>query len=99
MSDMNKIFVGRWEKLPGPPCSETYPDHIEFRENGLYFGHREPAGTYCLWDAGTFEVVSPSQVKISTAYDAVITYGFTTSNDVVTFVAPDQCQFQYKRAV
>jgi hypothetical protein len=88
---------GNWEKIAGSQCSQIYPDRIEFQERGLYFGHKDPPGTFTWWDVGTYEIVSPTQVKISTANDAIITYDFSIVDDVLTFVDPDKCEFKYRK--
>lgn len=89
--------MGSWEKTTADPCSQVYPDTIQFQENGLYFGQKEPSGTFSQWDVGTFEVVSPEEVKISTANDAIITYEYTILNDQLQFVDPDGCAFDYRK--
>lgn len=90
-------LVGNWEKSTSSTCSEVYPDGIQFQEGGLYFGHKNPPGTFTQWDVGTFEVVSPEQIKISLANDAIVTYEFSILNDVLKFVDPDGCEFNYQR--
>jgi hypothetical protein len=93
-------LVGTWEKFtPQISCSDVYPDTINFQENGLYFGRKDPPGTFTQWDVGTWEVVDSKKVKLSTANDAVITYEFAISHDVLTFVDPEACRFQYRRAL
>jgi hypothetical protein len=90
-------IIGNWEKIAGSPCSQAYPDAIQFQEGGLYFGQKDPPGAFTQWDVGTFEVVGPKQVKISTANDAIVSYGFSILNDVLTFVDPDGCEYSYRR--
>jgi hypothetical protein len=87
-----------WEKISRTACDELYPDSIRFQENALYFGLKDPPGTFTRWDVGTYEVIGSERINISTANDAIVTYGFTISNDTLTFVDPDDCQFRYRRA-
>ena len=97
MSEAHSQIVGEWEKISRTACGEIYPDSIRFQENKLYFGRKDPPGTFTQWDVGTYEVVGPEQINISTANDAIVTYGFAISNDVLTFVDPAGCQFRYCR--
>jgi hypothetical protein len=90
-------LVGIWEKFTSSTCSQVYPDTLQFQENGLYFGQKDPPGTFSYWDVGTFEVLSPKQVKISTANDAIVAYDFSISQDVLTFKDADGCEFKYRR--
>jgi hypothetical protein len=89
--------IGHWEKSSQSACSEQYPDRIEFRDQGLYFGQRGPQGTYTHWDAGTWEVVSDSQMKLSTANDAVITYAVQLNGNVLKFTDAQSCQIEYRK--
>jgi hypothetical protein len=93
------VLVGVWEKATTSPCSQAYPDRVEFHENGLCFGSKDPPGTFTIWDAGSFDVVGDAEVRISTANDAVVVYGFDLSGDAVTFVDPQRCRFTYRRAL
>ena len=91
-------LVGTWVKLTQSDCSGVYPHRLEFRENGIYFGQKEPPGGFTQWDLGTYEVVASDKIKISTANDALVTYEFVFLNDLLTFVDPDHCRFEYRRA-
>lgn len=90
-------LVGRWERLTDSPCSRVYPKFLEFRAQGLYSGTGMEPGDAPGWDTGTWTVASPTQVKISTTHDAIITYGFTLSEGILTFLDPDRCEFEYRR--
>lgn len=63
----------------------------------MYFGHKDPPGTFTLWDVGTYEIAGSKQIKISIANDAILTYEFSISNDILAFVDPDGCEFRYQR--
>jgi hypothetical protein len=97
MPQQTPQLVGSWEKITRTACGETYPDSIQFQEVGLYFGQKNPPGTFTQWDVGTYEIADPKQIRISTANDAIVTYEFSISNDVLTFVDPDDCEFRYRR--
>jgi hypothetical protein len=90
-------LIGNWERLTDSPCSRVYPKAIEFRDGGLYSGTGMQPGNAPGWDSGTWEIVEPNHIRISTINDAIITYGFSLSGDIVTFVAPDKCEFRYRR--
>lgn len=92
-------LVGRWEKLTDSPCSRVYPNFLEFRIEGLYSGTGMETGDSPGWDIGTWQIVSPTQVKISTVNDAIITYEFSLSGNILTFVDPGKCRFRYRRMI
>lgn len=97
MPTATEKLVGNWEKITDSTCSQTYPDTIQFQERGFYFGQNEPPGTFTQWDVGTFEVVGPDQIEISTANDAIVTYKFSMAEDVLAFTDPDGCEYKYRR--
>ena len=99
MPTQSPQLVGNWEKITHSECDQLYPDTIQFQEGGLYYGQKDPSGTFTQWDVGTFEVVDPKQIKISTANDAIIIYEFSISNDVITFIDPDGCEFKYRKVL
>jgi hypothetical protein len=89
--------IGHWEKTSKSACSEQYPDRLEFRGQGLYSGQRGPQGTYTHWDAGTWEILSDTRIKLSTANDAVITYAVQLTGSVLRFTDPQSCQIEYRK--
>jgi len=97
MTEWRAKFIGTWEKITDLLCSQVYPTLIEFHKNGLYSGTGAQPGRSPGWDIGTWNIVSPNQVKISTAHDAIITYEFSFSDDILTFVDPDGCEFKYQK--
>jgi hypothetical protein len=97
--NLNKTdLLHRWQKTSRTACAERYPDRIEFRDGGLYFGEKDPKGSYTLWDAGTWELPPGGQIRISTANDAVVTYNVAKSDDTLTFTDTDNCEIQYRKA-
>ncbi|MBI5328605.1 MAG: hypothetical protein HZB80_10020 [Deltaproteobacteria bacterium] len=97
MSEQTSQLIGDWEKITRSACSQIYPDSIQFQEGGLYFGQKDLPCMFTQWDVGTYEIVGPNQIKISTANDAIIAYKFSISNDILTFVDPDGCEFKYQK--
>lgn len=90
-------FIGLWIRITNLPCSMGYPTQIEFRKNGLYWGTGSKSAPSPGWDVGTWQLASLSEVKISTAHDAIMTYKFSLKNDLLTFIDPAGCEFKYRR--
>lgn len=90
-------LTGEWQKVTASSCGDLYPDHLIFQDNGIYFGRRDPPGTFTAWDAGKYEVVGPEQVRLSTANDAILPYRFSLIGDVLTFEDGERCIFRYQR--
>ena len=93
------VLLGQWEKLPHSPCAQRYPDTLEFRERGLYVGRSDPPGAFSLWDAGTFELLDPQHLRLSTANDALVTYDVSWQQDRLAFVDADGCEFAYRKMI
>jgi hypothetical protein len=91
------VLVGNWTKITRSECSAIYPDRLQFSDNGLYAGQKDPPGSFTLWDSGSWEISGPEQIRISTANDAVIAYRFRQSGDILHFTDPDGCEFEYRR--
>lgn len=98
MPGNNQKLQGTWLRGTVSQGSDDYPDRIEFKEKGLYFGKKKEPNTFTCWDVGTYEVVSDNEVRISTANDAVITYQFTMSGDTLRFVDAQGQALEYCRA-
>jgi hypothetical protein len=98
MAERHPQIVGNWDKVGRTACDEMYPDSIRFQDNGLYFGLKDPPGTFTQWDVGTYEITGSERINISTANDAIVTYSFAISDDILTFVDHYDCQFRYRRA-
>jgi hypothetical protein len=90
-------LIGTWTRVTSSDCSRQYPATIRFEERGVYFAQPEAPGGFATWDSGSFTVSSASQVAISTANDAIITYQYALGASTITFVDPDGCRFEYRR--
>ena len=90
-------LVGSWKKATGSNCAEPYPAGLEFLADGTYRARNESSGDFSIWDVGTFSVTPDGLARLSTANDAVVAYGVTLSDNLLTFVAPDDCQIAYRR--
>ena len=97
MADSDARLVGAWHKSDGGDCAAGYPAHLRFQSNGLYFGTTEPPGAFTWWDGGTWRVPAPGRLALSTANDAVVTYGYTLDGDILAVTDPAGCRFSYRR--
>ncbi|HMG35204.1 MAG TPA: hypothetical protein VKM94_14790 [Blastocatellia bacterium] len=90
-------IAGKWRKISTAECDKRYPDEIEFFEPSRYLAKKGPAQNFIWWDAGTYQLVSESEVRITTATDALTTYRYSISGDFLKFVDSDGCEFEYER--
>ena len=93
-SDLAQAILGAWTKRSDDACADQYADTIHFEENGLFSAS---GGQIVFWDAGQYEIRSPTQVMISNSYDAEIVYSVTLDEDTLTFVDDAGCTFTYQR--
>ena len=91
-------LAGKWKKISTAPCAQVYPAEIEFFERPRYLGRKGPDQGFIWWDAGSYEVVSENQVRLSVATDAQTLYRFAISGYILTFIDDESCEFQYCRA-
>jgi hypothetical protein len=96
MTSHVRILIGSWEKEPGGECDRHYPDFLEFSQ-ATYRGTKGEGQDFIVWDAGTWQMEGPDQVRISTASDELVVYQVTATDDVLTFRDPEGCQFSYRR--
>jgi len=94
---MDVPLIGHWERRTESSCSRVYPLQIEFRAQGLYTGTGMQPGDVPGWDNGTWRIIEPGQVRISTNNDAQIIYQFSIQGDVLTFLDSSGCKFEYRR--
>ena len=88
-------LAGHWKRLAADPCGERYPEAIEFETGGRYKAVNR--GRFVKWDRGTYEVISPENVRISLANDAKVNYLFELVDDWLEFTDPDGCRIEYER--
>ena len=98
MAERDARLVGAWQKSGGGACAAGYAAHLRFEPNGLYFGHTDPPGAFTWWDGGTWQTLAPGQLAMSTANDAVVTYGYAVGGDTLCVTDPSGCQFSYRRS-
>jgi hypothetical protein len=96
--DKSKNLIGKWKKISTAKCDETYPDELEFFE-ARYLGQKGQGQRFIWWDAGGYQVVAADRVKISIATDEQVVYRFSVSENVLTFVDREGCEFQYRQVV
>lgn len=92
-------LVGSWQKVTDSVCSRLYPNLLQFRENGLYFGQMDAQGGYTLWDAGAYQVIEAGTLELSTANDALVRYRFWLADERLMFVDANGCRFEYQRTI
>jgi hypothetical protein len=90
-------LVGQWQRHSGGPCAAGYAAHLRIEANGLYFGQTEPPGAFTWWDGGTWRVNEAGRLSLSTANDAVVTYGYRIDGDVLSFTDDKDCRFSFRR--
>ena len=91
-------LVGKWTKLSTAQCDQVYPAEIEFFERPRYLGRKGPGQSFIWWDAGSYEVVSKDEIRISVATDEQTLYRFAISGDILTLIDDKGCEFQYRRS-
>lgn len=106
-SNENNAIIGKWSKIsfsttssssPQSDCSSIYPDNLEFKNGGIYRGFKGTnKNEFTVWDAGSYEILSTEQIKISTANDAEIVYTFSIKDNILNFLDKNKCQFQYQK--
>ena len=109
-SNENNAIIGKWSKIsfspssssssssPQSDCSSIYPDDLEFKNGGIYRGFKGiNKNEFTVWDAGSYEILSREQIKISTANDAEIVYTFSIKDNILNFLDKNKCQFQYQK--
>jgi hypothetical protein len=93
-------IIGKWTKISKTECSMIYPDDLEFQDGGIYRGYKGiNKNEFTVWDAGSYEILSREQIKISTANDAEIIYTFSITDNILNFLDKDNCQFQYQKTI
>ncbi len=97
LQEKQKNFVGKWKKISSVSCAAAYPDDIEFF-TATYLGKKGSSGQrFIVWDAGGYQVLQGDLVKIDTATDQQVLYKYSISQDILTFVDPTGCEFQYRK--
>jgi hypothetical protein len=95
--DAHAPLVGVWRKTTSDACAQPYPDEIEFFEHRV-LGRKGPGQGFVRWDVGGYEVSGPDRIRIGTASDERVDYGFSLEGDELIFADPDGCRVAYARA-
>lgn len=90
-------LAGSWAKITDSACSRMYPAAVEFQRDGSYVAQNSPSAGFLIWDVGAYAPDGTTHVRISLANDAVISYQYAIANNILTFIDPDGCKFQYRR--
>ena len=96
--DKSKDLIGKWKKISTAKCAETYPDGLEFFD-ARYLGKKGRGQRFIWWDVGGYKVIAADRVKIDIATDEQVVYRFSISENVLTFVDREGCEFEYRRVV
>jgi hypothetical protein len=87
-------LVGRWQKVEGSSESR-YPDSVEFFADGTY--RASSANRRSDWDEASFDVLSPSHLRVETAADHKTRYAANLDADRLT-LDDGQQRVIYERA-
>ena len=96
MEDLTSKLYGNWEKISTDRCCAIYPEHLQFREHGIYFGTSGPDEA-TIWGVGSYRLLSESRIILSDPDDAHIEYSFSLSDESLVFVDENDCEVQYRR--
>jgi hypothetical protein len=73
---------------------------LEFKDDRIYRGFKGiNKNEFTIWDAGSYEILSSEQIKISTANDAEIIYTFSIKDKILNFLDQNTCKFQYQKTI
>ena len=98
MASGDDRLVGAWQRSSGGVCASGYAARLRIQPNGLYFGETDPPGAFTWWDGGTWRVPEPGRLSLSTANDAVVSYGYQLVGDTLTITDDKNCHFSFRRA-
>ena len=98
MTATKSSIVGNWIKVSQRPCSDRYPDSIEFREDGAYLTPMRD-DVFLEWQSGDYELSGEGEVKIQTSNDAMVPsrYGFDEDGRLLVFFE-DECECVFERS-
>ena len=97
IEEIRKNLVGKWKKTATTECARLYPDELEFHELATYLGKKGPDQRFIVWDAGTYQIADENHLVMSIATDQLVSYRFSISSGVLTFVDDKKCEFEYHR--
>jgi hypothetical protein len=90
-------LVGVWRKTTTDACAQAYPDEIEFFEH-RFLARKGPGQEFLRWDVGGYQVTGVEEIRMSTASDERVVYGFGVEAGELWFRDPDGCRVAYARA-
>lgn len=95
--------IGDWERTSAVPRSARfdYPERIEIRDGGIYLVPQAEIYEHApLWQGGLIEEVEgePGRIRLQSANDAMIEYGWALRGDALTFTVEDDLRIEYRRA-
>jgi len=97
MTSEKLSLVGHWDKNGISACSAIYPEHLEFRENGMFYGRNRVDQPMRVWDVGRYRIESEEKIRMTLANDSSEVYLFSISGNDLVFVDERECRFTYRR--
>ena len=97
MTKRDDRLVGAWQRSSGGACAAGYAARLRIEPGGLYFGETDPPGAFTWWDGGTWQVPETGRLSLSTANDAVVSYGYRVEGDTLTITDAKDCTFSFRR--
>ncbi len=89
-------IVGTW--IRQEPDAAPYPDEITFDPDGIYSGKKAPgSGVESKLDAGVFDRIDKTSIRLSTATDRDETFALDVSEDDLKLVDEEGKELSYKR--
>jgi len=67
-------FAGRWRRTGDDETAARYPEHVEFRADGVYLTPPDPI--FREWQAGDYEIQTPGRLTMQTSNDAMVGYDY-----------------------
>lgn len=98
MNNFVNQLTGSWQKISTNDCSQLYPSTLQFVTDQAYSGQPAPGQEFTLWDVGEYSIISDREIKISTANDAMPTYQYSLSGDILMFLDAKNCEFKYRKS-
>lgn len=90
-------LVGIWHRSSGGACAAGYAARLHIQSDGRYFGETDPPGAFTWWDGGTWRVAEVGRLSLSTANDAIVSYGYRIEGNTLIVTDDNDCRFSFSR--
>ncbi|QHQ36255.1 hypothetical protein [Algicella marina] len=92
-----ELLAGAWEKGPGEPCADIYPERLVLRDEGVFDAPGAADGGK-IWHSGDW-VLEGARLKMQAANDAMLNYRLEVEGpDEIVITSDDGCRVIYRRA-